>query len=155
LVLFSSLSLTGFLLTACSFPPYKKPPVRYSHLGNEVAQRALKYVGVPYRYGGHGPRGFDCSGLIYYVYGQFGYKLPRKTKDQAKIGRKVSRKNLTPGDLVFFKVGWKRSLHGGIFLGGGRFIHAPKTGKRVEVQRMDRGYYKNKFYTARRVIQAY
>ncbi len=114
----------------------------------------MKYVGTPYRYGGCTPRGFDCSGLIYYVYSGFGYNLPRETKDQVKSGRPVSRKNLSPGDLVFFKVGWKRSLHGGIFLGNGRFIHAPKTGKTVEVQRMDRGYYRSKFYIGRRIINS-
>ncbi|MBW1710858.1 MAG: C40 family peptidase [Deltaproteobacteria bacterium] len=140
------------MISACGSLPYSKPSVNYSHRGNEIAQRALKYIGKPYRYGGHSPRGFDCSGLIYYVYGQFGYRLPRKTKDQVKVGRHVSRKNLSPGDLVFFKVNWKGSLHGGIFLGNGKFIHAPKTGKTVQVERLDRGYYKAKYHNARRVI---
>lgn len=121
-------------------------------LGDLVAVEAKSLVGSPYRYGGRGPKVFDCSGLTSYVYARHGYKLPRRAKDQVTSGRWVPRKRLKPGDLVFFKVSWYGSYHVGIFLGDGRFVHAPRTGKRVEVQRLDNGYYKKRYYTARRVI---
>ncbi|MBW2060603.1 MAG: C40 family peptidase [Deltaproteobacteria bacterium] len=151
-ILALSFGLTACLITACVSLPRATPARPDTRLGQKIAQRALQYVGTPYRYGGQSPNGFDCSGLIYYVYGQFGYRLPRKTKDMIKAGRWVSRRDLSPGDLVFFKTDWKGSLHSGIFLGQGRFVHAPKTGRTVEVQRLDRGYYKAKYYTARRIV---
>lgn len=121
-------------------------------LGDRVAVEAKSLVGSPYRYGGRGPKVFDCSGLTSYVYARHGYKLPRRAKDQMTSGRWVPKRRLKPGDLVFFKVSWYNSYHVGIFLGDGRFVHAPRTGKRVEVQRLDNGYYKKRYYTARRVI---
>ena len=121
-------------------------------LGDRVAVEAKSLVGSPYRYGGRGPKVFDCSGLTSYVYARHGYKLPRRAKDQMTSGHWVPKKRLKPGDLVFFKVSWYKSYHVGIFLGNGRFVHAPRTGKRVEVQRLDNEYYKKRYYTARRVI---
>jgi len=125
---------------------------RSCSLGDRVAVEAKSLVGFPYRYGGRGPKVFDCSGLTSYVYARHGYKLPRRAKDQMTFGRWVPKRRLKPGDLVFFKVSWYGSYHVGIFLGNGRFVHAPRTGKRVEVQRLDNGYYKKRYYTARRVI---
>ena len=121
-------------------------------LGTRIAETAKSLVGTAYRFGGQDPNGFDCSGLAYYVYGRFGYELPRLAKDQVKAGRWVSKGGLEPGDLVFFKGTFYKGYHVGIFLGDGRFVHAPRTGKRVEVRRLDQGYYRNKYYTARRII---
>jgi cell wall-associated NlpC family hydrolase len=120
--------------------------------GRRIAESATTLVGTPYRYGGDTPAGFDCSGLIRYVYGRFGYDLPRATGDQIKVGRRVDLEDFLPGDLVFFKVGFWKSLHAGIYIGDGRFVHAPKSGSQVEVQRLDRGYYQDRYHTARRVI---
>ncbi|MEW6267344.1 MAG: C40 family peptidase [Thermodesulfobacteriota bacterium] len=132
--------------------PRPVEPVQEEHLGDKVARMAKAYVGVPYRYGGESPQGFDCSGLTYYVYGRYGYSLPRSADEQVRVGRWVPRKELQPGDLVFFRVPWNKSYHVGIFMGRGRFIHAPRTGKRVEVQSLDQGYYQHNYYTARRII---
>lgn len=123
--------------------------------GRRIAESAAALVGTPYRYGGDTPAGFDCSGLIRYVYGRFGYDLPRATGDQIKVGRRAAVDDLLPGDLVFFKVGFWKTLHAGIYIGAGRFVHAPKSGSQVEVQRLDRGYYQDRYHTARRVIGGY
>src|SRR5207245_8699262 len=96
--------------------------------GELVARYARTFVGVPYRYGGGSPRtGFDCSGFVAFVYRHFGFALPHYTFAQFERGRRVSRRALEPGDLVFFD----GLDHVGLYLGHGRFIHAPHTGSRV------------------------
>ena len=85
---------------------------------------------MPYRYGGSSPSGFDCSGLVAYVYGKLGVRLPHNAAAQFGYGRPVARGNLRPGDLVFFHgLG-----HVGLYIGRGRIIHAPQSGERVEIQ---------------------
>ena len=89
---------------------------------------AERYLGVRYEYGGESPSGFDCSGLVQYAYASVGIAIPRTTYSQYKVGTPVSRSELEPGDLLFFDhVG-----HVGIYVGGGRFIHAPHTGTVVQ-----------------------
>lgn len=131
-----------------------KPAVKKATSGKKVVYTAKSYIGVPYRFGGSSPKGFDCSGFTSYVYKRYGYKLPRRAKDQMKTGLYVPKKKLRPGDLVFFKVSYYGSYHVGIYTGGGKFIHAPRSGKRVEVQRLDKGYYKKKYITARRILKS-
>lgn len=89
-----------------------------------------RYFGVPYRWGGTSPRGFDCSGYVQYVYRQHGISLPRTSGAQKAAGRRVSAKNARPGDLV-----WKPG-HIGIYAGGGYMYHAPRTGKTVRKQKI-------------------
>ena len=122
-------------------------------VGQQVASQALSYVGTPYVWGGDSPKGFDCSGLAYYVYKKYGYKLPRRAVDQMSVGRSVRRRDLRPGDLVFFRIS-KGSVHVGIYTGDGRFVHAPKKGKSVEVQSMDNSWYRRRYYKARRVLKS-
>ena len=99
-------------------------------VGVRAARLARRYVGVPYAYGGASPRhGFDCSGLVMYVYSKLGVSLPHHAASQFRYGRKVSRWGLKPGDLVFFSgLG-----HVGLFIGKGRFIDAPHAGAVVRV----------------------
>ncbi len=123
-------------------------------LGDRIAHTALSYVGTPYRYGGETPSGFDCSGLTSYVYRRYGYELPRRAEEQMKIGEKISKSRLVPGDLVFFKLSWMGNYHVGIYVGEGRFVHSPSSGKAVEIQRLDSDYYKKKYHTARRIVAA-
>ena len=115
--------------------------------GERVARYARRLLGVPYTYGGSSPQsGFDCSGLVRYVYQRFGVTLPHSSYADFDLGRPVSRVSLKPGDLVFFDgLG-----HVGLYIGGGRFIHAPHTGTRVQVASIT-GWYAGAFDGARRL----
>ena len=107
---------------------------------------AMHYLGVPYVWGGASPRGFDCSGLVMYVFAQIGVSLPHSTYSQVGMGTPVSINQLQPGDLVFFA----GASHVGIYIGGGQFIHAPHTGDVVKISSLS-GYYASAFYAARRI----
>ena len=117
-----------------------------------LLKRALALLGTPYRWGGTATNGFDCSGLVGYVFkSALGIELPRVSRDMAHAGQRVDRSSLTAGDIVFFKVHGKRVDHVGIYVGNGQFLHAPRTGKDVMVSRLDEGYWSGKFMEARRV----
>lgn len=113
--------------------------------GNKIVDTAKKYLGTPYVWGGASPSGFDCSGLMQYVYAQNGIKIPRVSQDQFKSGSAVKSGNLAPGDLVFFK-GYTKDAqnpgHVGMYIGDGKYIQAPKTGDVVKVSSLsDRSDY--------------
>ncbi|WP_425492503.1 C40 family peptidase [Lysobacter changpingensis] len=118
-----------------------------------VLQRAMALLGTPYRWGGSDPnKGFDCSGLVGYVFrNALGIELPRVSREMAKTGELVSdRAKLSAGDLVFFgRRG--RVDHVGIYVGEGRFVHAPSRGKDVQVSSLETGYWSQKFMEARRI----
>ena len=115
--------------------------------GVRVSEYARRFVGVPYHWGGSSPRGgFDCSGFVAYVYRHFGISLPHYTYSQFGRGRSVSRRGLAPGDLVFFN----GLSHVGLYVGRGRFIHAPHTGTRVRIDVLWRG---GSFAGARRLVR--
>ena len=96
----------------------------------------MRYLGVPYVWGGASPSGFDCSGLTMYVYAQVGVSLPHSSYAQYGMGVAVSQSQLQPGDLVFFYgLG-----HVGIYIGGGQYIHAPHTGDVVKISSLGSGY---------------
>jgi cell wall-associated NlpC family hydrolase len=114
-------------------------------IGARVSKYARRFLGVRYRYGGASPRsGFDCSGFVAYVYRHFGVKLPHYTFAQFGRGRHVSRRRLRAGDLVFFD----GLNHVGLYIGRGRFIHAPHSGSRVRIEWLRYG---GSFSGARRV----
>jgi murein DD-endopeptidase len=96
-----------------------------------VLEIARSMVGAPYRYGGAGPRGFDCSGLVYYAYSKAGMEVPRTTGEQYRRSRRIPLSQLRPGDLLFFTISRKKPSHVGIYAGKGSFIHAPSRGKSV------------------------
>jgi len=118
-----------------------------SQRGQRVADIARKYVGTPYRWGGASPSGFDCSGLVRYVYAQVGVSLPHNAAKQYRYGLPVSRDRLEPGDLVFFD----HLRHSGIYIGRGRFIHSRQTGKRVSIASLDDDWYAEHWVGARRL----
>jgi cell wall-associated NlpC family hydrolase len=123
-------------------PVYTPPPAKYGG----VVGIAMQYLGVPYVYGGASPSGFDCSGLVMYVFGQIGVSLPHNAAAQYGYGMPVSRDQLQAGDLVFFNgLG-----HVGIYIGGGQFIHAPHTGDVVKISSLN-GWYSSTYVGARRL----
>ncbi|WP_235565305.1 C40 family peptidase [Lysobacter sp. Root494] len=128
-------------------------PVAEDSKVKTVLQKALALLGTPYRWGGADPdKGFDCSGLVGYVFrNALGIELPRVSRDMARSGELVTdRAKLAAGDLVFF--GRKgRVNHVGIYVGDGRFVHAPSRGKDVTVSSLDQGYWSGRFLQARRV----
>lgn len=107
----------------------------------------LKFLGVPYLWGGTTPRGFDCSGLVQYVFARHNVALPRVSYEQAQAGKPVAANDLQPADLVFFG---NPIHHVGMYIGGGYFIHAPRTGDVVKISRLSESYYSANFAWARR-----
>ena len=122
-----------------------KQPVRIP-LGVRAVRLAQQQLGVPYRWGGSSPSGFDCSGLVSYVYGRVGISIPHNAAQQYRFGTPVSREQLIPGDLVFFD----RLRHNGIYLGDGRFVHATTPGG-VKIARLDDDWFRQRWVGARRL----
>jgi peptidoglycan DL-endopeptidase CwlO len=126
-----------------SVAPVAVPAARYGG----VVGIAMQYLGVPYRWGGADPSGFDCSGFSMYVYAQVGVSLPHHAASQYGMGTPVSRDQLEAGDLVFFNgLG-----HMGIYIGGGSFIHAPHTGDVVKISSLSDSWYTSTWVGARRI----
>ena len=155
------------LLAACSHAPQRNhAPAAATRIwpvvppadpvaANSVLMRALGLVGTPYRYGGNTPEGgFDCSGLVTYVYrDMLDLRLPRTSHDLARArGERVDEDRLAAADLVFFGSGDDVS-HVGIYVGEGRFVHAPSTGGTVRLDRLDGAYWREHYRGALRVLQ--
>lgn len=117
---------------------------------------ALGFLGVPYRYGGNtAENGFDCSGFVRAMYEQTsGLMLPRRSDEQAAATQAIDPSELAPGDLVFFNTTRRAFSHVGIYMGNGKFIHAPRTGAVVRVEDMGGSYWQARFDGARRVLVA-
>ncbi|MCS6919227.1 MAG: NlpC/P60 family protein [Fimbriimonadales bacterium] len=118
-----------------------------------VVRRALGYLGSRYSYGGSSARGFDCSGFTAYIYRQHGIYLPHNSAAQYRVGKPVSRSELRPGDLVFFRTRGRRISHVGIYMGDGKFVHASSARGRVRIDTLNSGYYHQRYVGARRVAK--
>ena len=123
-----------------------------SELGRQIAEYALQFVGYDYVWGGTSPStGFDCSGLMYYVYSQFGYQLNRVAEDQARNGVHVDPSDLQPGDILcFYSNGYIG--HVGMYIGNGQFVHAANSRSGVIITDLTTGYYATRGYEARRIV---
>jgi cell wall-associated NlpC family hydrolase len=120
-------------------------------LGERAARIALEAVGVPYRWGGTSPSsGFDCSGLVYWAYGRLGVDLPHSSYALADTGRRVGRSRLKPGDVLVFS-GYG---HVGLYVGRDRMVHAPNSGRVVEVVRLGGSHYGSRLVSARRITRS-
>ncbi|WP_034292340.1 C40 family peptidase [Herbaspirillum sp. RV1423] len=150
------------LLTACGVAPTRGPDMSTApatdvrsetatEQGSEVAIYALDMIGTGYRFGGKNPEaGFDCSGMVSYIFSRAaGLKLRGSAADMARQGRPVDKANLRPGDLVFFNTLNRPFSHVGIYIGDGRFVHAPSGNGKVHISRMDNPYFAPRFEMAR------
>jgi cell wall-associated NlpC family hydrolase len=132
--------------------PAVEPSAKVS-LGDAIAEIAMGMVGTPYRYGGTDPRqGFDCSGLVFYTYGQAGQRVPRTSQELFRAARKISLRDAGAGDVMFFQDQEKLS-HVGIYVGDGLFVHAPATGQEVTVASIDAPYYQRHLIAVGRLLQ--
>lgn len=146
---------TGVAVSASALKAAENPDVQQPSvmpLGERMVAVARECLGVPYVWGGESMRGFDCSGLVYYVLKTLGFSPYRSTGDQYKMGTYVSKGDLKTGDLVFFAGTYKSGIsHVGIYVGNGKFIHAPSSGDVVKYSDLTTGYYAEHYYGARRI----
>jgi cell wall-associated NlpC family hydrolase len=112
---------------------------------------ALQLRGSPYRNGGSGPDGFDCSGFTQYVFGQHALHLPRETRDQFRIGESIRRRDVAPGDLLFFTTSARGASHVAIAINDDEFVHAPSSTGTVRIERLSSTYWSRRFLGARRI----
>ena len=140
--------MVSLLLAACGSTPER--PAR-SEQGTNVVIFALSLIDTGYRFGGKNPEaGFDCSGMVAYIYGQAaGVRVGGSAADIARRGRPGPRANMRPGDLVFFNTRNAAFSHVGIYIGDDRFVHAPSTRGQVRIDRLAASYYAQRFETAR------
>ena len=127
-------------------------PLAPSEIHVQAAEIALGMLGRPYRSGGNSPQGFDCSGLIQYSYARIGLALPRDTQGLLSASVAVPEGDLRVGDLVFFHIRRRTHSHVGIYLGEGKFLHAPASGGVVRVERLDVAYWAERYAGARRLL---
>ena len=162
LTIFATLAL--MIISGCSSSPKTHAPIiegnvgseaiasvtsefipEYSNnKGSEIFNIAQGFLGTPYRYGGGDPSGFDCSGLVQYSHLNAGINVPRTAAAQYKIAHPVSRSELKPGDVIFFRVHWRKISHVGIYAGQGKFIHAPSSGKHVTFSSLNEPYWQKR-----------
>jgi Cell wall-associated hydrolases (invasion-associated proteins) len=152
------------LVQGCSLEPYRpyRPqpapqvaaptPASFPSIGNEIALRALSQLGKPYVWGGADLTGFDCSGLVRFIYDQVGIPVPRTAAEQFSAAKPVDLAGLKPGDLLFFRTQGRRISHVAIYAGEGRFVHAPRTGQAVELRMLDDEYYRPRLAGAGRLF---
>ncbi len=149
--------IIGILAGCAGGPPPQPVPAPQSARAAdpEAFFEVLSTLGVDYRRGGASPSaGFDCSGLVAYVYRQaYGIELPHYTRAQSRVGTSVASSALELGDLVFYNTERQPYSHVGIYLGDGRFVHAPKPGSPVRIEKMASSYWSKRFDGARRVLK--
>ena len=148
-------SALALVLSACASAPRSEArsssPVSES-AADRAASHAAKMLGRPYHFGGASPSsGFDCSGLVQFSFRQAGVSVPRATDSQRSASRPVRLSDLRRGDLIFFDQEGKKNSHVGIYVGGGRFVHAPSSGKEVRSDRLDAPYWKKHLSETRRL----
>jgi cell wall-associated NlpC family hydrolase len=158
---FLLVAAVAMLASACAgqqprvrvLPPVPPPAARTSG-GAAIVRTAESLLGAPYREGGALPDGFDCSGLVNYVFARHGINVPRDVRRQATVGVHVARTDIRPGDLLFFATTGSAPTHVAIAMDGRRFIHAPKNGAAVRIESLASSYWAKRFLEARRIPPA-
>lgn len=147
-----ALLAAGCAGTPVAAPEPSEPVPATIDVRDQIAMLALSMIGVPYRYGGADPgEGFDCSGLVYYSYSSNGQVVPRTSQEQYDVVRKIPLAEALAGDLVFF-ADQEQLSHVGIYLGDGRFVHAPSSGGTVSVANIDSPYYQRHLVAVGRLL---
>lgn len=146
LILVASIAISG-----CFGARYKPSPEEQA-LRRAIVLDALGQIGRPYRYGGATPAGFDCSGLVQYVYAQQGLSVPRTSRAQYKASDEIDLEDALPGDLLFYKISGWRVNHVAIYLGDGQAVHAPSSGKHVIVAPIANKWWQKRYVGAGRII---
>lgn len=151
----ASLLIGLALLSGCAsfsqHPPRESPQTEA--LRQTLVLEGLGQIGRPYRFGGTTPEGFDCSGLVQYVYAQAGIVLPRTTGEQYHAGRRIALQEAQPGDLLFYRFSSRRRIdHVALYLGDGQALHAPARGRTVIVAGVDEPYWMQRLVGAVRVL---
>lgn len=157
-----SLAVASLALQGCAVPQPYVPPASTSTqvqpplapattVGNELAIRAISLLGSPYQWGGNGPSAFDCSGLVRFIHDQLGIPVPRTAAEQYSAATPVQVSEIEPGDLLFFRIKGRIS-HVAIYTGEGRFVHAPQTGRSVELRMLDDDFYRPRLAGAGRMF---
>ncbi len=136
------------LQASCASIFFRNNGVHDQVSGSGIVSTAEKYLGVRYKRGGVTPKGFDCSGYVHYVYAQHGIDLPRSASGQYSSGTKIRLRNARPGDLIFFHTSGKWISHVGIYAGNLKFIHAPRSGKRICYTSLKNRYWKKRYVGA-------
>lgn len=131
-----------------SIAQVRQPP---SDFGTRATEVALGMLGRPYRLGGITPEGFDCSGLLYYSFGQLGVSVPRDTQSLRDITNAIPDRLRRIGDLVFFHIRGRQFSHVGLYVGEGRFLHAPASGGEVRIEKLSVGYWLKRYAGTRRL----
>ncbi len=157
----AGLLLSGALLATGCATAGRHAPQPFPRLGDaalgwgdpyRITGTALSLRGAPYVWGGKTPAGFDCSGFTQYVFGRHGVRLPRRAAEQFRVGARVDREDVRPGDLVFFTTIAPGPSHVGLALGDDEFVHAPSERGVVRVERLSGSYWSRRWLGARRVI---
>jgi cell wall-associated NlpC family hydrolase len=150
--------LSLIAIAGCSTSPYvESRHAAVAPPAHETSQRAVRtalaQLEKPYRYGGKTPRGFDCSGLVYYAYQRSGIAIPRTTLAQYRASHVVALAAIAPGDLLFFRERKKRPSHVGLYVGNGRFVHASTSEQSVILSRLDSPYWTNHLVAVGRYLE--
>lgn len=141
------LLVTALLLTGCSSAPPSRTITQPLDGGiadakrSEIVLAALGHLDTPYLYGGTDVNGLDCSALVQRVHHHIGRSIPRSSNEQARAAQRVNRARMQPGDVVFFSINGRGIDHVGIYIGGGRFVHAPNSRSRVRIEPLDNPYW--------------
>jgi cell wall-associated NlpC family hydrolase len=143
------------MIAGCASAPKSQPRASSTvseAAADRAASHAAKMLGRPYHFGGSSPStGFDCSGLVQFSFRQAGVSVPHNTEQQRRSSRPVRLSDLRRGDLIFFDQEGKKNSHVGIYLGAGKFVHAPSSGKEVRSDRLDSPYWKKHLSEVRRL----
>ena len=154
-------TISGYFLVValtavgCSSTPTQRDTIpedsRAPGVNHQLVSIADSLLGTPYRYGGASPKvGLDCSGLVYYTHRRVGLTIPRNTRGQLEKAHPVELSRIRPGDLLFFRLSWRKVSHVGIYTGNNRFIHASSGGKGVSYANIENAYWKKRLIAAGR-----